>query len=98
MSISGEFHEIQQALRPEKVGWKGSPRVEEYRFELGKDQSDDDAVFVTVVLSENTSDAEWTSEALDPLITRVREVVAETHSDRYVYVRFNRPSDFKLAG
>ncbi|MEM8835466.1 MAG: hypothetical protein AAGD00_06565 [Planctomycetota bacterium] len=67
--------------------------VERLDIEVADDHDGDPAVYATVVLSESTTEEQWTSAILDPIADKIREAVAEVDRTRFVYVTYSRPSD-----
>ena len=98
MGKRDEARTIQEALQNVVQTTADVPRLEAFRLELGTDQAGDPAAFVTAILEERTPDEMWTSDHLDPIESRIRAAVEASGSDRWVYVRFARPSDLRAAG
>jgi hypothetical protein len=66
--------------------------IEDVRAQLDLDQTGDPAVFVTVVLAENTPESAWTSKHLDPISELLYTTLQDADLDRWIYVRFATPS------
>ncbi len=98
MVRESESEQVKRALDGTKRQWKGNPRVVEFQFNLGEDQTGDPSVFVTTLLDDATSDGDWTSANLDPIAQRCKEAIAEAGVERWVYVRFARPADLNDPG
>ena len=98
MAANTETDQIRAALATVPTSFPGHPRVVETRFKLGSDEAGDPAVFVVVLLDENTSDADWTSPKLEPIAERFRAALDDAGIARWPYVRFARPSDYRAAG
>lgn len=94
MGESADVKKIEHAVA-EAAGHFAAPptKVVRSEFTVGEDQTGDPAVFVTVFLDDATRDEDWTSKNLDPIVDRIRQAVASTGVERFVYVRFLRPKD-----
>lgn len=97
MSRHTETQIIDGLLKADLLNLTGSPRVVDCEYSLGVDQADDPAVFITAYLDEATKDSEWVTARLQPIIDGVRQRFTDAGVDRYVYVRFARPSDRRIA-
>lgn len=87
-----------EAARSALARMPAFPKVVGEFFELREDQSDDPAVFLTVLLDDATSDTDWVDEKLDPISDQFRQALAAAEVERWVYTRFLRPQDLKEAG
>lgn len=77
---------------------KSEPTVVRCDYELGTDQAEDPAVFVTVLLDDSWRDEDWTLERMLLLENQVRSTLWSAGVSRWAYVRFLRPKDVKAAG
>lgn len=98
MARASETDRIQATLDGLPRSSPPSPTIVGTDFELGTDQADDPAVFIVVFLDERTKDKDWISTKLDPIADTIRNALREAGVERWVYVRFARPSDLKAAG
>src|SRR5438477_7717973 len=92
MVAKSEMERVVEAIRG-VVAPKGSPRVAGHLIDAGVDEADDPAVFITVLLADETTSAEWISTKLDPIAEAVRAAVRGTGTVRWPYVSFARLSD-----
>lgn len=96
MGQMAEAKAVEEALQKAGKQWSGAPSVESLRIEIGDDHTGDPSIFVTAVLAESTKKEQWTSANLDPFIDILRTAAADAGSERWVYVRFLRPSELKM--
>ena len=96
--MAAEFDEIRRILETISGPQPSRPSVVGTRFELGIDQADDPAVYVTVLLDDKTKSKDWTSPKLDPIADRVKEAIRAGGIAHWPSVRFATPSDLKAAG
>lgn len=74
------------------------PKVVQVEFELGVDGAGDPAVYITVLLDESTRSEDWTSANLEPIEDRIQAALQEAGIERWPYVTFIRPSEWRAAG
>ena len=98
MNARNERAIIEAALDATKAEWSGVPRIDSFRFELGEDLGGDPAVTVTVLLDEQTRDEDWTVPNLNPIRDIIERRIEAGGVERWVYVRFIRPSDLQAVG
>ncbi|MBX3362455.1 MAG: hypothetical protein KF912_03740 [Phycisphaeraceae bacterium] len=91
--------QIQAALDSVLASAPKVPKVIETRFRLGIDDAGDDAIFVLVVLDEQTKDTEWTTANFQPIMDQIHEAIRAAGLTDWPYFRFARPSELnRVAG
>lgn len=93
MTMRGETEQILIAVKSALDAAKRPPTVVGQMIELGTDEANDPAVFITVLLKDDTPEGEWVSSNLDPIADAVRKAVSARGVDRWPYIRFARRSD-----
>lgn len=73
------------------------PKVVGVEFEEGVDGAGDPAVYITVLLDESTRSEDWTNPNFQPIIDAIRLGLQEAAINRWPYVGFARPSDWRAA-
>lgn len=100
MAMNDESKRIQKAVETalSALSTATPPRVEGALVELETDEAGDPAVVVTVILADDTEDADWVSAKLDPIAEAVRAAIRNSNVDRYPYVRFTKWADVPRVG
>lgn len=84
---------VEQVCERVRLEWRGTPRIDSIRFELGTDQAEQPSVFFTVVLPDDTDEDMWTSDRLEPISRLVKQRTHEASVDRWVYIAFAKRSE-----
>jgi len=89
--VQDAINDAKSILEEMKSSGKLAVGIESLEFTLEDDQTGDPAVTVTVVLPDDTTDENWTTEKFQPIIETIQGQIAEKEVDRIVYVLFTTP-------
>ena len=91
MTDSTELHNL---LTPEALSDASTLRVTRTVVEEGEDSTGDPALFVWVLLSDDTAESDQTWDRLQPIAQRVKALLREHGESRWPYIRFQTESFF----
>jgi hypothetical protein len=84
---------LTKILSLESLRLPKTPRVVEIRHKLGRDWSGDEAVWIWLILDDETRAKDWDFRRLKPLIERVEEAVARSPLEVWPYVAVRSKSE-----
>lgn len=74
---------IEEALRSRVRKIKGRPKPVDVRCRFGVDSADDPTIFVTVVLDDETTDEDWTTEKFQPISDALKKELHRLGVERW---------------
>ena len=87
--------DIQKLLDPASLDLPDSPRVVRIELEEGFDSTGDPALYIWVLLADDTPDEEQTWQKVREIRRIIRETLHDAQEERWPYVRFRTESEHR---